>query len=312
MSSKATLTIAYDGPATKGLMDVQDLAPALLSLGKLLEDSNGTLNGERCRVSVFVRSDFEHGSFEVGLEVAQTLFDTAKALIGMQEQAVDAKGLLELLGLSSGATLGLLKLMKLIRGRKITSITRLEHDRTLLYIEGEHDPVEVLDKVVALYQNSDVRHDVDRMMRPLDSPGIDSLKVREKGADIEVITKEERGYFAAVGFPTEEIADSEFTCACTIHTASFEDSLRWRISYGEGDGRVSAVMKDEAFQERIDRGEIEFGKGDVLLVRMRLRQWQTPEGLRTERQIIRVLEHRKAQRGRQVPLLPANGDGEEA
>ena len=37
---KATVSIAYDGPAlSEKSMDVKDLAPALLSIGELLEEA---------------------------------------------------------------------------------------------------------------------------------------------------------------------------------------------------------------------------------------------------------------------------------
>ena len=54
-------------------------------------------------------------------------------------------------------------------------------------------------------------------------------------------------------------------------------------------------MKDEKFIDRINGGE-KFARGDVLRVRMPTIQRQTRRGLRSERTIIKVLEHIRSQR----------------
>ena len=53
--SRATFTIAYDGPAlTNHTMDVRDLAPAMLAVGQLCDAANVVLNGERSKIQVHV------------------------------------------------------------------------------------------------------------------------------------------------------------------------------------------------------------------------------------------------------------------
>jgi len=66
--SRASTTIAYNGPAlAEGLMDVRDLAPALLAIGRMCQAANKSLNGDGIEVNAYVRSDMKAGSFTVTL-----------------------------------------------------------------------------------------------------------------------------------------------------------------------------------------------------------------------------------------------------
>ena len=71
--SRATLTIAYDGPALRDhAMDVRDLAPAMLGLGQLFDAANSALNGDNAQIKVQVKAT-EPGCFQITFEVIQTL-----------------------------------------------------------------------------------------------------------------------------------------------------------------------------------------------------------------------------------------------
>jgi len=74
------LTLVFDGSGVeKGEIDVQDLAPALLALGDLIQSANNVINGDRAKISVCVRATAE-GSFEVDLSIVQSLLETTKSI----------------------------------------------------------------------------------------------------------------------------------------------------------------------------------------------------------------------------------------
>jgi hypothetical protein len=266
------------------------------------------LNGEGHEVSVRVKSDFRTGSFQIDLEVLQTVLETVKDLLSIHKQGVDAKTLLGYLGFSIGPTIGLLKLIKLLRGRKIESTTTLESGSTSIVVTGDQNTIKVNQNTLILYNDRNVRSDVQNLLKPLDDPDIEKFEVREETRVVDVVTKEERGYFSAPEIPVEELVDNEFTGAYTIVTAAFDEHLKWRLAQGET--RITASLQDAGFINGINNGDVSFFKGDVLLVKMRLRQWEGPEGLKSEYDIVEVLEHRKRGIATQIPfLLPPEGEG---
>ena len=65
-------------------------------------------------------------------------------------------------------------------------------------------------------------------------------------------------------------------------------------------------MRNAEFLKRVDSGERSFAKGDLLRVELRSTPHVTPEGLRTDHEVIRVIEEIKI--SRQTSLLPEPDD----
>ena len=100
-------TVSYEGPAVRdGLMDVRELAPALLAAGTLIQKANTVLNGKVSQVSLQVKSDFRRGSFIVSLVADQNIIEQAKAFLLQHPEIADLKNILELVffyGVSSAS-----------------------------------------------------------------------------------------------------------------------------------------------------------------------------------------------------------------
>jgi hypothetical protein len=101
--SQATVRVVYPGSAVDdGTMDVRDLASALLGIGDLCQAASRVLNGDDVSVSVRVKADFKSGSFDVYLQLVQSLLDHVKDTLYGSEQvsATDVLTLLGFLGIS--------------------------------------------------------------------------------------------------------------------------------------------------------------------------------------------------------------------
>lgn len=66
---------------------------------------------------------------------------------------------------------------------------------------------------------------------------------------------------------------------------------------------INAIISDVDFQHKVDRNQINFAKGDILVCDVRVRQWQSAQGAKTDYEVIRVLEHHTASRQISLPGL---------
>lgn len=79
--SKATTRIVYLGRSVAdGRMAVNDLAPALQSVGILCEETNAMLNPGAAKAEVFVHAT-QPGSFDVSFELIQTALEQSETLL---------------------------------------------------------------------------------------------------------------------------------------------------------------------------------------------------------------------------------------
>jgi hypothetical protein len=304
--SRETIQLAYDGDALRtGSMDVRDLAPALLAMGSLCERANFILNGDRATVSVKVLSDFKTGSFGLQLDVAQTLSDTASFLFTHKDQITTAKDILEIIGLvASGMaipTVSLFKLIKWLKGRKAEKTTILESGATRIYVDNSTH-IDVRQEVVRLYNDEEIRRASRAVIKPLERNGIDTLEVREHSQAIDIITREDVASFEGESDISTDVPliENERDAALVVIKPSFDEDLKWMFS--DGESRFNAAMVDKIFLDKLSNRQISFAKGDVLVVRLHSKSFQTTTGIRTEHKVTKVTDIRPSPR--QMTLIP--------
>ena len=301
-ANEVSTQIAYDGEALRaGSMDVRDLAPALLSVGDLLQHANRVLNGDKASLAVKVRSDFKRGSFELNFELIQA-FAMAYMFSGI-DALTTAKQIAEYVGFVSGHQVSLLGLLKWLRGKRPKDTTTLKDGNIEITIEGDNNRVVVNPTVYRLASDPQVRKAARDVVKPLYADGIDTFEVRQAGRVVESVRREDLPAFELpLGDERDLIdIDPERIAVVEVIKPSFQEQLSWMFSDGSG-GRFGALMLDKNFLRRVQSGERTFAKGDVLRVRLRTRAYMTPDGLRAEHAVTDVLS--ELNQPRQPHMMP--------
>src|SRR5690349_3150194 len=100
MADTAQFQITYSGEALENNeMDVRELAPALIAIADLLEESNNVINGGSTKIIVNVHGSFKSGSFGIDFTVIQNIFQNVMNFFN-SDGVTAATNLLDLLGLT--------------------------------------------------------------------------------------------------------------------------------------------------------------------------------------------------------------------
>jgi hypothetical protein len=286
---EAQFSIIYDGEAVdEGSIDAKELAPALLALAEVIEEAQPLIPELDARISLRVRSDFEHGSFEIHLELAK-LYQQFRELFSGQDASAFAN-LFQILGVSGivGGLYGLFQLIKKSKGRKTRSVTIERSERVKIIFEGDDEPVETNRRTWQLFQNLHVRKAIEQVIAPLFHKGIDSFEIKHRGRQTLKVSEDEAKYFVA---PTEHEGETitEVDTRVSIVMASFQQGNKWRVS--DGSRTIFVSLEDPTFVHDVQTGQAAFRKGDILNVRLQTRQWVEGDELTAEFSILKVHKH---------------------
>jgi hypothetical protein len=304
--SVARFQIVYDGPALEGsTIDVRELAPALLALGQVLEEANATFNAGHAKVALRVSASFRSGCFGIDFSVVQGLLDQALALF-QRTPIAGAKELVELLGFVYGGAAGLVSAIKWLRGRAIREVIELENGK--VRIVADEDFLETERKTIDLLRNYRLRAALEKAIYdPLERDGFNSVSLTDdpkKG--FVLIDKSERGYFKAPPQEEEMIDDRVDTVSLQLVSVSFRDENKWRFS--DGGAPFYAAVLDDDFLNRVKLSEESFTAGDILKVKLRKKQWLVGDAMKSEHEVMEVMEHRKGMAQLRIPFKSADGE----
>lgn len=302
--SEAHFTMVFRGHAVDdGEIDVQDLAPALLALGDLFQSANSAINGDDSSAKVKVRATAQ-ACFEVDLTLMQQAASAVTQILdfatGHQTEIAVANQLADLV-LKAGTMVavpagGLFALLKWLKGRKPDRKEEREGD-VILHIGDTTFTTNHY--VITLAENLAVRESAKKLVSVLERDGIESISAKQPGQEELRIERRDVSSFNVPDTAEEELADETRQMNVQIVSLSFKDDNKWRLT--DGGEPFSASIEDVDFLNKIAHNAVAFSKDDYLVCEVRERQVRGPKGLRKERAIIKVLDHKKAPR--QLSLL---------
>jgi hypothetical protein len=290
---QAGFDIVYEGPAVAdGSMNVRHLAPAMLAVGTLFEAANNITNGQRAKVNINVKAT-SPGSFHILYEVIQATM--AQSIDpSLLTTAVQLKDLLIGGIIVTGSLIALIKWVN----RRKPKLNKINDELYTLVIDNESYELPL--QLLRFYQDASIRHALADIVQPVKEEGIDRIRILDNKQPIQEITKDETSAFDVPEIQ-EQLLDETRTHAFSIIGLSFKEDNKWRLTDGENTFSVS--MKDTAFQRRVDNNQEAFAKGDILICDLRTVQWQVEGGIKTEYEVVKVVNHRPA---RQLVMFEDN------
>jgi hypothetical protein len=293
--SHAEFTLTYEGDAVdSGAMDVRDLAPALLAVGNLIDATNRVINGSSATAKVQVRT-VGAGSFAIGLDISVAFLQTVRDILAGPE-ATAAANVIAIL--TAGVTIGggALALVKKLKGRSPSAIKRLGAGRVTVEVEGQS--IEVDEIVARVSVDVAVRLAMEKVIaEPLSKDGIDAVLFGPASA-LERIEKSDGYSFLAPPDRESGAYEYRYRAPFSIVSLSFKQGNKWRLH--DGKTTINVTVVDPDFLERVDRNEVAFSKGDILICDVRVETKEDIRGLKAEFYIERVIEHRLPNRQRSI------------
>ena len=273
---RETLSITYEGDAVQDRgMDVNDLAPAMLATGGLIQRVNKLVNGDRADVRVHVKQNFEHNCFEMALDVIQLAIEHKDIAV------VSLKHLLGLIGFISGEVIEL--------GKPLLEYLRMERD-------GFRCPHDVTSESVVSNLMDDVKllGYILIILSVLKTKGYVSIKFRVSGRRIKSVTIKRPDAIAICKSCQERIDRAQYPrpipADLEICTLDFPKNLNfWWFMYEGKKIRVNVAGTT------IVQDAMEFGKpsiGDVYRVKLQIRNNVSKKGKSGKSyKIVEILEH---------------------
>jgi hypothetical protein len=217
--------------------------------------------------------------------------------------ATAAANLITLLTFGGGIPIGAIRLIRWLRGKRPTEIRRQPEGLAVVEIDGQ--TLEVDEPVVRLALDVNVRLALERVIAdPLSKEGIESVEIGGTGEHVERIEKSEAYFFLVPPDREAGIFETSYRGVFSIVSLSFKEGNKWRLH--DGNSTLNVTVVDQSFLGSVDRNEVSFSKGDILICDVRVITRQEPKGLRAEYFIERIIEHRR-ETNRQASLFEPEG-----
>jgi hypothetical protein len=286
-SERVDVSLEYKGPGVKGgRMDGRVVAQEILGFCDFATLAGQVAYGRDINVQPEVRG-FRGKSFDIDF-VLGILGPTATLL------SLHPSSPRELLILIKDSV----ALWKHLRGQKPKSTERAQRNQNQIQIENNIGSIQVVNiETLNLVADPAASQAVQNfVVKPLDLAGVKSVDIvsKQMKGTLASVASNETQYFVPLDMD-RPLLETEHDTGLVVDSPSFREGNKWR--FFDGQASFTASIEDEGFLRGVDDGSERFGKGDVLVVKMRVRQVRTADGgLKAERTVVKVKEHKVAQK----------------
>jgi hypothetical protein len=316
--SSNRVNFIYELGGEAGEIDVFELAPTLLSIGQLIQDSNRILNPNGQEIAVNVKP-FKEGSFIVDIALfptshLQQLLDLVRHT--SLDQIVE---LLKAIGVIGGLGVSAVAAIKKLKGKP----KQVEELKPGEYRYASDDSSITVGKDVhTLLQHPVITQNIYNVFgKPLEKESVTKIKSYLKGEEEQteiVIAKDEvpalKEFATNPGLPALLIAaapeltdEHESVAYLNPKRGAYDgDGVSW--SFHRGSEIITATIKDTDFLMKVERGDIRPNHKDLLKVLLLEKQRVVGTEVKAPSyEVIKVLDYQLAP-SQQSLLPPATDD----
>lgn len=266
--SSAEIIVRYDGPLLAGhRMDIEELAPAMLSLAELVKRANYVFNGDRASVRVLAAADVEQSCFTFGLEIVQDVLAMARGLLA-DEDVKTAKELADWIGLAAPAAGGgLFGVLRFLRGRKPDEVKLVVKDgQNVTQINAGGDVYIANPMAATLLRDKESVRRAKNVTKPLLRDGYETLEFRDRREpSLLAITKEEAKLIETMPEPeapaVQILQGGKMRVWVGIRKAAYAGTAKWTIQH---DRSREVAMNDLQWLEKFQTNQVSAPPGSQL------------------------------------------------
>jgi len=287
-------------------IDVFRLAPTLLALGRLIQESNQELFPEGQGVGVNVKP-FREGSFIVDFTLSSPSHLQQIINFLTPHSLEQLNSLLHSIGLVATGigttTIGAVQAIKFLKG-KPKSVEEVKPGE-FRYTSQDDNSITVGGDVHTLLSNASVTQNIYQIYGPpmLDAPSIDDVKTYIEGdeASAVVVKRDEIPIIREFAMPSLTPADAAEKVKETMHYGVFLNPKRGAFgndpkdwSFWRGDEVITATIKDNYFLNEYANGDVRLNESDLLTVDLLERQKvRGTKVLKPSYEIVKVTDYQK-------------------
>lgn len=286
--------LRYDGEYLKDHnIDISVLAPSLIGLSNLIQETNSLFNGDKTKINLKVNAGIEQNCFEILLVFDFNAIDQMLNIFKDDAQQ-GIKGMLEIIGIvasgSGQVQPSLFQLIKIHGGKPILNGDIISADGENTIIKGDKNQnITVNNNVITIYNNSTIQGHTQNFMKPLLNDGLEEIQF---GDSSPLHKKDYTDYLNTDMDQYDAMEDTETnvtTKNLVVHKPELsQDAKIWQFSY-DGKAIQVDISSTRIARDTIKRGDVRVG--DTYKVKLEEQEYKTPKGqYKTRYKILEVLK----------------------